>query len=71
MKTLLFLISIIFVGCESRNYTETPISVISGNNISVIQIDSCEYLYAYTGGHTGYMFTHKGNCKFCTQRKCK
>lgn len=37
----------------------------------VIIVDSCEYINRYEGGHTGYRFTHKGNCKFCAERSKK
>ena len=41
----------------------------------VIEIDSCEYLIKKeqgTEGHQGYGFgfmSHKGNCKFCEERR--
>jgi hypothetical protein len=42
----------------------------------VIEIDSCEYLirkmYETDGGYKGYGFglmSHKGNCKFCEERR--
>ena len=41
----------------------------------VIEIDSCEYLIRRmyeTSGHRGYGFglmSHKGNCKFCEERR--
>ena len=31
------------------------------------EIDSCEYLYGPWGNAT--ILTHKGNCRFCKQRK--
>jgi hypothetical protein len=38
----------------------------------VIEIDSCEYLIRRMYGHRGYGFglmSHKGNCKFCEERR--
>lgn len=39
------------------------------NTIKILEIDSCEYLY----GDWGYagVLTHKGNCKYCTNRNLK
>ncbi|QQO97070.1 hypothetical protein Nekkels1_66 [Cellulophaga phage Nekkels_1] len=33
-----------------------------------IEVDGCEYITKYNGYQRGFMFTHKGNCKFCTYR---
>ena len=30
---------------------------------NVVKIDSCEYI------QSGYRLTHKGNCKYCTERR--
>jgi len=40
-------------------------------NYKIIEIDSCEYIvYSYSKGYGGYGFmSHKGNCKYCKQRK--
>ena len=39
-----------------------PIGVSTGNP-QVVVIDSCEYI------KWGYGLTHKGNCKFCEDRR--
>lgn len=41
---------------------------------SIIEIDSCEYIEVsnWVGSQSGYYsITHKGNCKYCTQRNSK
>lgn len=39
-----------------------------GNSyLSIIVIDSCEYV-GYLGGTYSDFLTHKGNCKFCAKR---
>ena len=38
------------------------------NQIEIITFDSCEYI-AYSIGYQEGILTHKGNCKFCQQRK--
>lgn len=51
-----------FTSYGSDNYTK----------INTVIIDSCEYLYAWFGaGNGGGSFTHKGNCKFCSERNKK
>ena len=47
-------------------------SFVMNDRCVVITIDSCEYLYidnprSYTGG----TLTHKGNCKYCAERRKK
>jgi hypothetical protein len=49
------------VGCkdeEGRNYATDE----RGYTYEVSVIDSCEYYYST------YVLTHKGNCRFCTER---
>lgn len=40
-----------------------------GNGYNTEIIDSCEYLVRHEG-YAGYM-AHKGNCKFCEERRKK
>lgn len=40
---------------------------IDGTTFDVAVIDSCEYLIG-NAGYNGYM-AHKGNCKYCEQRR--
>ena len=71
-KIYLILIAFIFFGCNEVN---TPIKnsgfVISEGTdpLRLVEIDSCEYLYADWGNAS--LLTHKGNCKFCVERKTK
>lgn len=69
------LLSIIFISCnntKSRNTNENEIFTTKlGRYDKVFRttiIDSCEYLYADQGSN-GQIITHKGNCKFCEERK--
>ena len=58
---LLALTALMMVGCKEE--TEH----LKGFNITVV--DSCEYLI---GGRQGYgFFAHKGNCRFCKERRQK
>ena len=53
---LLALTAMMMVGCDSNNLYELQ-------DYGLQIIDSCEYI-------TGYCrLTHKGNCKFCAERR--
>jgi uncharacterized protein YcfL len=59
---LLTLITLIMVGCSFRN----------GQDISdkIITLDSCEYIQYWTGDYNQNI-EHKGNCRFCKERRQK
>ena len=58
---LLALIVLMVVGCENERLIEKV------NGADVVTIDSCEYISSFTYcGH--YVYSHKGNCRFCEQR---
>ena len=60
---LLALTAMIMVGCENTD-ANGHIKIGDGfdtPNLSLI--DSCEYIY------WGYGLAHKGNCKFCAERR--
>ena len=46
---------------------------LDGYRFRIVVIDSCEYIYGVRksgDGHRGYGFlAHKGNCKFCEERR--
>lgn len=63
---LLALAAVMMVGCERDNKAKEEVKPFS-----VIEVDSCEYLY-YTmeRGYAGFGFlAHKGNCKYCAERR--
>jgi hypothetical protein len=65
-----------FSACETTNavISEKPIATITGSDIGVVVVDSCEYL-CYVVGSAGKNGTriicHKGNCRFCMERQKK
>jgi hypothetical protein len=63
------LVAVIFCGCEDRPPMQTEARGTDARNYQTIVIDSCEYLIRQSG-HAGFM-SHKGNCKFCTERSKK
>ena len=43
---------------------------INGHDIHTYEIDSCEYIgYISTSESRANYLTHKGNCKYCLNRK--
>ena len=73
LKIFYIILAIFLVSCQAENTQYTQYSeekrIRTDNSIigyQVIVIDSCEYIYTEKG-----RLTHKGNCKFCEQRKCK
>ena len=57
---LLALTALMMVGCEGGNY-DTSKSI----SFNTIVIDSCEYIDGYN------RLAHKGNCRFCKERRGK
>ena len=66
--------------------TSAPIEVISYSKLPtednkpldvdqtpyiIMVIDSCEYIRNETYGIENYVYTHKGNCRFCAERRRK
>lgn len=70
MKKLILLLTLAFVmcGCIPTN-EDGSLKLNTGgfNGSRVVIIDSCEYI-SYNGG---YGLAHKGNCKFCAERRKK
>ena len=70
MNKVLILLLATMCSCEQEKQTieETyPINYDTGfGNLKLVNIDNCEYLYGEWGNAT--VLTHKGNCKYCTQR---
>jgi uncharacterized protein YcfL len=61
---LLTLVTLMMVGCDYQNPDgsyDTSKSLMT----QTIVIDSCEYIEGY------YTLAHKGNCRFCKERRQK
>ena len=63
---LLALTALMMVGCDQISITEHTIE----EDFTTIECDSCEYLFRTGLSGTSYL-AHKGNCKFCKERKQK
>jgi hypothetical protein len=60
--------SICIFGCIKDSNKEENLVEINRRAIKVYTIDSCEYIGNVVGFKTDIL-THKGNCKFCLERK--
>lgn len=67
---LLALAALMMVGCEHKTNAEIE-ETKRLNGLNVVVIDSCEYLMMKNDdGFCGYgYFAHKGNCRFCAERR--
>ena len=62
---LLVLTILMMVGCEYEDRQSRDV-----DGVKVVTIDSCEYIRCVT--YSGYtVYIHKGNCKFCKERRQK
>ena len=69
---ILALTALMMVGCVCKSDAKIEEQkCLDGFNIKVV--DSCEYLYKeIPAGYAGYGFmAHKGNCRFCKERRQK
>ena len=69
---LLALTTLMMVGCGCK--TDAEIEEQNRlNGFNIVVIDSCEYLCKkIPAGYAGYGFmAHKGNCRFCKERRQK
>lgn len=69
---LLALTALMMVGCEYKTDAEIE-EAKRLNGFNIVVIDSCEYLEKFDAiGYQGYgYFAHKGNCRFCKERRQK
>lgn len=63
-----FVVSLILFGCETKNVEKHSTEYqINGSSLQIYVIDSCEYI-GFVYGTNSDKLTHKGNCRFCTER---
>ena len=65
---LLALTALMMVGCEYKNDAEREEEKLL-NGFNLVVIDSCEYLQKENWYHGYCYFAHKGNCRFCKERR--
>ena len=62
---LLALTALMMVGCDE------PVTIDTKEGLKIVNIDSCEYVKGCTYGINSYVYSHKGNCRFCKERRQK
>ena len=63
-KTILLLMVITsMISCNEYNPDGSYKTNTPAGDFSVVKIDSCEYI------RSAYKIAHKGNCKYCTERR--
>lgn len=62
---LLALTALMMVGCSD----EQRARAWEVDGFETLKFDSCEYVFG-TSGYKGYL-AHKGNCRFCAERRQK
>ena len=69
---IIALTALMLVGCEYETADEIE-ERKRLNGFNIVVIDSCEYLKGHNAsGYQGYgYFAHKGNCRFCKERRQK
>ena len=63
---LLTLTALMMVGCISD---EEEAEIYENDGFATLTYDSCEYVFK-TAGYKGFL-AHKGNCRFCKERRQK
>lgn len=73
MKQTLILFTLLLFGCTNKSKPKQVQGIYSTpyTELNTYLINGCEYIGKLKGWDTDIL-THKGNCKFCSQRnKCK
>lgn len=66
MIILLALTALMVVGCDKK----MPDGTYKPSTYKTYTVDSCEYIRYAVGSQYGYL-AHKGNCRFCKERRQK
>ena len=69
-KIILSLTALMILGCDEikiKKHEQIKERPVSEWNNQVVVIDSCEYISEETRG----LVEHKGNCRFCKERRQK
>ena len=64
-KIILLALISLMIGCDQQQYAND----MTKDDFGVCVYDSCEYLIAVYG-YKGFL-AHKGNCRFCKERRQK
>lgn len=65
---LVLLLTLVFLCLGCKDPHKQLHKEININKLTIVTIDSCEYFECNVRGGRR-VFTHKGNCKFCEERR--
>ena len=70
---LLALTALMMVGCvyKAKAYHDKQVDLVSDYNISTIEYQGCEYVVMQSNWKEHGTMIHKGNCRFCKERRQK
>lgn len=69
---LLALTAFMMVECyETKAYHDKQIDLVSDYNLSTIEYQGCEYVVMQSYWKQHGTMIHKGNCRFCKERRQK
>lgn len=84
MKTKILFLIVILIGltissCVQHQNVNNDVKSINSlgkfpynsniDELTVVEIDGCEYIVCNAFGNKDIAITHKGNCKFCAENK--
>ena len=68
--TLLALIITMMVGCyQAKAYHNKQSELVGDYRLETIEYEGCEYVIAQSHWKQSLVIEHKGNCRFCTERR--
>lgn len=69
---LLALTALMMVGCyQAKAYHDKQIDLVGDSKIRTITYQDCEYVVIESYFYNRFAVTHKGNCRFCKERRQK
>lgn len=67
---LLAITTLMVVGCyQSKAYYKKNIELVGGYRLETIEYQGCEYIVMQSHWKQHGTMIHKGNCRFCAERK--
>jgi len=72
LLTLLTLASLMMIGCyQVKAYHDKQIKLVGDYRLETIEYQGCEYIVMQSHWKQQGTMIHKGNCRFCKERRQK
>ena len=69
---LLALVALMMVGCyQAKAYNDKQINLVGDYQVRTIVYQGCEYVVMESHLYKRLVISHKGNCRFCKERRQK